>query len=91
MMPETLACLLSRSCSALLCPAMLKPLHFDGQILIRVQEMAVGIIGLCLGMFFAHAVAGSSSGGFALYVLLTMAHLACNYKVAAPAVHSWNR
>jgi ABC-type uncharacterized transport system permease subunit len=62
---------------------MLKPLLFYGQILIRVQEMAVGIIGLCLGMFFAHVVAGSSSGGFALFALLTMAHLACNYKVAA--------
>jgi hypothetical protein len=65
---------------------MLGSLIFDDQILIRVQEMAVGIIGLCLGMLFAHVVAGSSSGAFALFALLTMAHLACNYKVDAPAV-----
>jgi hypothetical protein len=42
--------------------------------------MAVGIIGLCLGMLLAHVVAGSSSGGFAAFALLTLAHLVCNYK-----------
>jgi hypothetical protein len=53
--------------------------------------MAVGIIGLCLGMLFAHIVAGSSSGGFALFALLTIAHLACNYKVTTPAAQFSNR
>jgi hypothetical protein len=42
--------------------------------------MAVGIIGLCLGMLLAHVVAGSSSSGFAAFALLTLAHLFCNYK-----------
>jgi hypothetical protein len=42
--------------------------------------MAVGVIGLCLGMLLAHVVSGSSSGGFAVFFLLTLAHLLCNYK-----------
>ena len=50
--------------------------------------MAVGIVGLCLGMLLVHAVAGSSSGGFAVFALLTLAHLACNYK-AAPLGHQY--
>lgn len=44
------------------------------------QEMAVGIIGLCLGMAIAQLVTGSSSWSFAAFALLTIAHLACNYK-----------
>ena len=42
--------------------------------------MAVGIIGLCLGMAIAQLVTGSSSWSFAAFALLTIAHLACNYK-----------
>ncbi len=44
------------------------------------QEMAVGIIGLCLGMLLAHAVAGSSQGAFAAFGVLTCLHLWCNYR-----------
>ena len=52
--------------------------------MLGLQEMAVGIIGLCIGMLLAHAVAGSSGGGFVVFALLTLAHLACNYKAASP-------
>jgi hypothetical protein len=41
--------------------------------------MAVGIIGLCVGMVLAHLVTGSSTWSFAAFAMLTLAHLACNY------------
>jgi hypothetical protein len=41
--------------------------------------MAVGIIGLCLGMMLASAVVGSSWGGGVAFGVLTAMHLMCNY------------